>query len=255
MNKFIRLIAVAVMGVAVTGCANVNNMAFDHASTTLDTKVKSIVLLTVDVSRSDGSRWVPEPKIAKFEKLGATNNEGLQNFRLDKRIDATQVDDKSIYLVRVALAPGQYKFQEIFGMASAFPVHGFFDIPVGADLNVKPNSVTYIGRITAKLRKRVGNEFRAGPVAPLIDQAIAGMSNGTWDISIDDLAQQDLAFFRESFPVLRYAVIDTVALPAFDRAAAQRRWDGDKQETAPVATEASAATAPDTKAAAQKSPD
>ncbi|WP_050409582.1 hypothetical protein [Massilia sp. NR 4-1] len=253
MNKLIRLAVVAVFAFAVTGCATVNKMAFDKATATLDTKEKSIVLMTVDVSRSDGSRWVPEAKVAKLEKSGAQNKEDRQNFSINKDVDAVQVDGQSIYLVRMALIPGDYTFHEIFGMASAFPIHGMFTVPVGTDLNVKPNSVVYIGRITAKLRARVGEEFRAGPLLPLIDQAIAGMSGNTWDVSIDDLAQKDLTLFRNNFPVLKDVAIDTAPLPAFDRAAAQRRWDGDNKEKAQTATTAN--TSPGNKHATTQTPD
>jgi hypothetical protein len=227
INKLMRFTALIVAGLVVTGCATVNPMAFDKQTKAIDTKDKSIVLMTVDVSRSDGSRYVPEPFVVKLEKPGAQNKEDRQNFKFSKDTDSLQENGHELYLVRFALVAGEYRLMEVTGMARAFPVNGFFTVPLLADLKVKPNSVTYIGRVTAKLRERVGNEFRAGPVAPLIDQAIAGMSGSTWDVTIDNAAPKDIGLFRDTYPALKDVAIDAAPLPAFDRAAVQRWWDGE----------------------------
>src|SRR5690349_20958018 len=113
--QLIRLIAAAIVSLAVTGCATVNPMAFDKKTTAIDTREKSILLMTVDVSRSDGSRFVPEPFVAKFEKPGAQSKEERQNFRFNKNEDSVQEAGHSVYLVRVALPPGDYKFQDVTG--------------------------------------------------------------------------------------------------------------------------------------------
>jgi hypothetical protein len=227
INKVISSIATIIACCVVTGCATVNPMAFDKQSKAIDTKDKSIVLMTIDVSRSDGSRFVPEPFVVRLEKPGAQSKEDRQNFRFAKGTDSLPDNGHELYLVRMALVAGEYKLIDVTGMASAFPINSMFNVPLIADLKVKPNSVTYVGRVTAKLRERVGNEFRAGPLVPLLDQAVAGMSGGTWDVSLDNLAEKDIALFRAAYPVLNNVPIDTVALPPFDRAAAQRWWDAD----------------------------
>lgn len=226
----IRLIAAAIVSLAVTGCATVNPMAFNNKSTAIDTKEKSIVLMAIDVSRADGSRFVPEPFVAHVEKPGAQSKEDRQNFTFKPDADSIKENGHNVYLIRLALPPGDYKFQSVTGMASAFPINSMFNVPLGLDLKIKPNSVTYAGRVTATLRKRVGDEFRAGPLLPLIDQAVTGMSGSTWDVSTDAPTEKDLALFREKFPVLNTVTIETAPLPAFDRAAAQRLWNGEAKE-------------------------
>jgi hypothetical protein len=240
-NKLMRFIAIAAAGAVMTGCATVNPMAFDKQTKAIDTKEKSIVLMTVDVSRSDGSRYVPEPFVVKLEKPGAQNKEDRQNFKFSKDTDALQENGHNVYLVRLALVAGEYKVVNVTGMASAFPINSFFEVPLLSGLKVKPNSVTYIGRVTAKLRERVGNEFRAGPVVPLIDQAITGMSGGTWEVSVDNAADKDIGLFRAAYPVLQGVTIDTAPLPAFDRAAVQRWWDGEVKAAEPQAQPAKVA--------------
>lgn len=225
----IRSIIAAIVCCVVTGCATVNPMAFDKKSTAIDTKEKSVVLMTIDVSRADGSRFVPEPFVVKMGKLDAQGKPEPLNFKFNKDTDSLQEKGRTVYLVRLALIEGEYKLYDVTGSASAFPINSFFVVPLNLDVKVKPGSVTYVGRMTAKLRDRVGNEFRAGPVIPLIDQSISGMSGGTWDVSIDNLAEQDIALFRATYPVLNNVAIETSPLPKFDRAAAQRMWDGETQ--------------------------
>jgi hypothetical protein len=83
-----------------------------------------------------------------------------------------------------------------------------------------------VGRVSATLRTpRQRGEFRAGPLLPLLDQAIAGMSNSTWDVTIADRADTDLALFRQNFKAVESASVINAPLPAFDRVAVQKWWD------------------------------
>jgi hypothetical protein len=61
------------------------------------------------------------------------------------------------------------------------------------------------------------------------------MSGSTWDVSVDNMAQKDIEHFRTSYPALKSVAIQTFALPPFDRAAAQRLWEGDTPEPKKVA--------------------
>lgn len=252
ITTLIRLIAALIACCVVTGCATVNPVAFDKQTKAIDTRDKSIVLMTVVVSRPDKSRFEPVPYVVHVEKPGAQSKEDRQNFKIDKDTDATRANGQEVYLLRLALVAGEYRLVDVFGMARAFPVNGMFTVPLVANLKVKPNSVTYIGRVTAKLRKRAGGEFRAGPVIPLLDQAIAGMSGGTWDIAIENLADQDVGLFRAAYPVLNNVNIDTAALAPFDRAAAQRWWEGESAPADKAAEPATAPALPDTPAVATR---
>ncbi|MFZ6862781.1 hypothetical protein ACO0K7_09110 [Undibacterium sp. Ji67W] len=221
-----RLITLILAASFLTGCATVNEMAFDKKSTSLDTSQKSVVLMTVEVSRSDNSRFVPEPNVVRLDIPGVPDKAGHQNFKINKESDFVATNDHKIYLIRMALPPGTYRLDDVTGFARAFPINGMFMVPLYVNFTVQPNSVTYVGRVNAQLRSRKDGEFRAGPVVPLIDQAAAGMSGGTWDISIDDLAESDIETFRSNFPVLSNLKIEKIILPAFDRQLVQDMWDG-----------------------------
>jgi hypothetical protein len=92
ITTLIRLIATLVACCVITGCATVNTMAFDKQTKAIDTKDKSIVLMTVVVSRPDKSRFEPVPYVVHIEKPDAQSKEDRQNFKIDKETDATQAN-------------------------------------------------------------------------------------------------------------------------------------------------------------------
>ena len=242
-----RIFTAAIVCCVVTGCGAIKPMAFDKTAKTLDTKEKSILLMTLEVSRSDGSRYVPEPFNMAFETPTAKSSDDRAFFQLNKAADSIQENGKTLYLARMALVGGEYKFQSVSGTASTFPFNAFFAVPLAMDVKVKPNSVTYIGRVTAKMRRRETGEFRAGPMFPLVDQGAAGMPRSTWEIVVEDKSEADLALFRANYPVLKDVNIETGPIPKFDRAAAHRWSQGaapsDLKEDAPASSAAAGAPA------------
>lgn len=228
----LRLFLVAITLSVLGGCATVNPMAFSKTAKVVNTAKKSVLLMTIDVSRSDGSRYVPQPKVVFFEKPNAQSQADRQNFAMNEDTDAVKLHGRTIYLARMALRPGQYRLMGVSGIANAFPFFGNFFVPLLLDISVKPHSITYIGRVTAKLRDRKGDEFRAGSVIPLIDQSITGMSTSTWDVTVNDDHEEDLALYRSGYPVLARATIADQILPPFNRQLAQQWWanDGDLKQ-------------------------
>lgn len=227
---------------ALGGCATVNHMAFDKKSDAVNVANKSVVLMTIDVSRPDKSRFEPVPFVVNIEKPNAQSKEERQNFKLDKDADTIKTEDgHTVFLARMALEPGPYRLMAVTGMARAFPINALFQVPLITDFNVKPGSIVYVGRVTATLRPRESGEFRAGPVIPLIDQAIAGMSTSTWDVTIEDRSATDLDLFRQEFKAVNSTSIIKAPLQPFDRAAAQRWWDNNSPKDKDKSADAGAA--------------
>ena len=101
----------------------------------------------------------------------------------------------------------------------------YFFAPIHEELKSSEQGIYYLGNINATVRKRNENEFKAGPSIPLIDQAFAEASNGTFDILISDQWEVDGPEFKEAFPVLSQANIEKRILPKFDRDRAQKWWE------------------------------
>jgi hypothetical protein len=235
-----RWAAAIVLSVTLAGCVNVQTMALKKGQGALDTATKSVVLMAVEVSRADESRYQPLPSILWVTDLNWGAREQSLRFQMSKKNDTTEVDGRTMYLTSITLSPGRYHFEGISGIAAAFPFVGQFFIPIVADFEVKPGSVSYLGHLKATMRTRREGEFRAGSVVPLIDQSATGMINHSWDVVLDDQSGSDLAMFREHVPALAGLDIVIDPLPPWDRAAAQSRWDGaaDSDEKAESAKEA-----------------
>jgi hypothetical protein len=72
--------------------------------------------------------------------------------------------------------------------------------------------------------ERKDGELRAGPLIPLIDQAVTGFSGGTWNVAVSDRFDQDMTEFRTDFPVLEKADAQEDVLPPWDKKAATDWW-------------------------------
>lgn len=238
MNLFnstlpVRLVILALF-IGLTGCASFKPMALNSSSKTVDVSSKSVLLMTLDVFRSDSSRYAPNPLFVSFEKLNTSDKSEIQRFQL-KNADSTESKSgRDVYILSMDLEPGQYKLNGISGDANAFPFHGFFFVPLHMDIQIKKNSVTYVGRVKAELRPRQGNEFRAGAVIPLIDQSVTGVSSGTFDVAVEDFSQEDISFFRTTYPALGNTKIDTSILPPFDRSEVQIWWENNYKSDAKI---------------------
>ena len=207
-----------------SGCANVNQMAIKKETKTIDTGVKSILLMTINLSRPENSRYSPHPLVVRFEKTNLKGELEKVVFQTDSEAGKTESDLSNKYFMRMALEPGEYKLHTIFGNANAFPFNGFFDVPLLMKITVPSNSIIYLGSVNALLRPRKENEFRAGSVVPLIDQAVTGVSSGTFDVVITDVSVEDISQFQSRFPALSGQDIKTAILPAWERDRAQAWW-------------------------------
>jgi hypothetical protein len=254
MNVMRRTCAALLCGV-LGGCATVNHMAFDKKANSVDLSSKSVVLVTIDLSRSDKSRFELLPFVIKFEKPNAQNKQDRQNFTLSKDADTVKTEDgHTLYLARVALEPGPYKLTEIMGNTGAFPIAQFL-VPILSDFNVPPRSIVYVGRVSATLRPRESGEFRAGPVGllpnQLLAQSVAGISTSTWDVTIGDRSDSDLPLFRQTFKAVESAQVVKSSLSPFDRAAVQRWSDNnslkDKDKAGETAVASPAESSADAK--------
>ena len=123
------------------------------------------------------------------------------------------------------LDPGTYAIQGLTCLNRGFLINAFFFAPLRESLQVSGPGVFYLGHVDAIVRERVDNEFRAGPVAPLMDQSVSGASGGTFDVTISDQWERDRTEFVAAFPALKAASIQKAILPAFDRVKAQRLWE------------------------------
>lgn len=200
-------------------------MAFNHDSTTLPDKTKAIVLLTATMKNVNKPKYQPNAGILFVETPNANKKADRFNFIMDKE-GTRRIDGKTVYLFRGMLKPGRYVIQGIGGSSSHFLINANCFLPMHSNMDLEQPGVYYLGRVDGVIRPREGDkEFKAGPSIPLIDQAVAGFSTGSWNVHIYNDASQDLPLYREFFPVLETAHIQMNVLRPFNRARAQQWWE------------------------------
>ncbi|MDR6391563.1 hypothetical protein [Paraburkholderia phenoliruptrix] len=206
-----------------TGCATVAPMSPTTAMSSVDTTKNSYALMTVTLRNAYHTSYQPSPIVVHMERGAADSRSDRLNFKFDDQATTTS-DAGNHYFVRLPLAPGKYVMRGITGQSGIFPFHGMFFTPLHETVEIKPNSIVYLGHIDATVVERKDGELRAGPVIPLIDQAATGFSGGTWDISVSDQFDHDVTEFKKDFPALSNASIERDILPAWDKQKATEWW-------------------------------
>jgi hypothetical protein len=218
------LIGIAIL---LSGCATRTMMAFESDEERLTQTSKPVFLMTATLKNSYRTSFQPKLLVVNVERPGAKDAADRLNFTMDQK--AKDESDKpevgSTYFLRMQLDPGRYEIRGLTSLSRSFPISGFFFAPMHAPVESGQPGVFYLGHVTATVRERKGNEFKAGPSIPLIDQAVAGASGGTFDIEVSDRFASDEAIFRTKFPALKGVEIRKSVLPPFDRAFAQQWWE------------------------------
>lgn len=221
--------AIAVtLSLLASGCATRTPMAFESDTERLTPESKPVFLMTATLKNTYHTSFQPKLLVVNVEKPDAKEAADRLNFIMDAKARSQETnspDVGSTYLLRMALAPGQYEIRGMTSRTLTFPILGSFFTPMHSPLRSGGPGVYYLGHVEATVRERQGNEFRAGPPIPLVDQAAAGASGGTFDVEISDRFAVDEAMFRAAFPALQGVQIQKAVLPPFDRAAAQRWWE------------------------------
>lgn len=224
---FKRLISIASIAAAVflTGCATQKQMAFSENPSAPVPADKAVYLMTATIKNSYKASYQPKMIVTHIEKGDASSSSDKLNFKPDTVGTLTSTGEEgSTYLIRMELEDGNYVVRGMSCHAMSFPINGFYFAPVHSEFAVKGPGVFYLGHVNATVRERQGDEFKAGPSIPLIDQALAGASSGTFDVQISDRWSKDESLFKTTFPGLSNASVQKSVLPAFDRKKAQDWW-------------------------------
>lgn len=225
-NRF--KVALAVLSALIlSACATPTKMALQDDSEPVEKSAKPIFLMTATLKNGYKESYQPELFVVNVEKSEVTGSSDRINFTMDdkakKPVDSEKAGNN--YYLRMALDSGSYVVRGMTGFSGVFPFRGTFFAPLHAELQASKSGVYYLGHIDATVRERSETEFRAGPVIPLVDQAVTGFSGGTFDIAVADRFDQDAPEFIKMFPALKNVQINKAILPAFDREKAQKWWE------------------------------
>ncbi len=165
--------------------------------------------------------------VVNVQKVGAKDRADRVNFTIDDsaRRESDSAELGNSYFLGMKLGPGEYTIEGLTSMNRSFPTVTMFFAPLHTDLTVDKPGIYYLGHVDATVRERKGDEFKAGPSIPLIDQAVGGASGGSFDIDISDQWETDEAVFIAKFPALKGVTVTKAIMPPFDRAKAQEWWE------------------------------
>lgn len=222
---FRTLILTAIL--ALCGCATVLDMPFSDKTAAPPDAGKAVFLMTVTTKNTYHTSYQPDMLVVNVERSVVKSDKDRLNFKIDDNgtNETGKPEAGNTYLVRMQLDPGEYVIQGVTCLNRQFPIIATFFAPLHEKLVVTGPGVYYLGHVDATVRERVGSEFKAGPSIPLIDQAVAGASGGSFDIVISDQWATDQAQFESKFPGLKGITVQNTVMAPFDRAAAQKWWE------------------------------
>lgn len=211
----------------LTGCATVKPMAYSAKATEPPAADNAVLLMTTTFRNIYRTSYQPRMLVAHIEKPNVQGSDDRLNFRIDDlgKLESSSPEKGNTYLLRMELPPGEYTLVGVTCLNQSFPIIAQYFVPIHAKITVGAPGVYYLGNVHAVLRERQGNEFRAGAVIPLLDQAVGGGSGGTFDVSITDRWADDQLLFQSRFPAMKELTVASATLPPFDRAYAQKWWE------------------------------
>lgn len=212
IGKYVVVLMLSIM-ILCSGCAN--PMALNKSDKKLDLSKNSIAIMSVKVSNENVPSCQPSVYVISLGRLKKFND--YKYFKV-KSVFAKEKDKYNEYLISIAMPAGQYLIKDVCGESLKLlpPIDAVSLMPVYLPFELKPNEITYLGRIEGIIRKRQNdNELRAGFLMPLIDQAVAGFSSGTYDITITDSYDADLQHFTQEYPVLKNYTVNKSLLPSW----------------------------------------
>jgi len=186
------------LSIMMSGCASVSQMALKKDSGPLDLSKKSIAVFTLRTSNQYKPAFQPNVRQVEIT-AGSTGKE--QGFRVGRAHAKSR--DFYEYLVSVDLEPGVHTLRRVWGTSMNLMIIASFSFPVDETFEVPPNAVIYIGHMDMTNRKREEGEPRSGSLVPLVDQALAGFSGGTFDVTVSDRSATDIPLFVQTYPCLR----------------------------------------------------
>jgi len=225
MIKF-RYLFVVCLALFMAGCAG-HQMALTKGQSSIDVTKKSLALLSVKIS----NQYKPKYQLDIIGALICPQSEtcghgSFKNFHKIKshyRIKSVE-DSFNEYLLSFELERGTYNVHSMGAVYDYFPITGGGPVPLNFKIEIKSNSITYLGHLDVVMRERKNDsEQRAGPFRPLLDQnPVVGAYSGTFDVVVEDKFDEDMKLFISEYPALQKVKVEKSILPQWIRPEKQR---------------------------------
>ena len=217
-------LAILTIIILLSGCATVHDMGVNKSTEKLNLDGNGLLLMSLEISNLYKPDYQPQILVTHLETPGADSKEDRHNFKTD--LDGTVSSSAGTrYLLRMKIPPGKYVVRGATCMYRSLFLASSCLLPIHADIEVKGDTTTYLGRVSGTMRERKEGELRSGPVIPLIDQAVTGFATSTFDVVISDAWEEDVKSYSTLFPALAQAEIAKNIMPKFDKQRAYIWWE------------------------------
>jgi hypothetical protein len=208
------LAAIAALALAAlsSGCATSKTMALSRETKAIEAK-EGLALASLRITNVYKPGWQPLAKAVLLKSVGPDATTFSFALGVPYKASPDEGNQFEEFLVSVSLPPGKYELMHVHTSATGFMVFGNGVVPIHAPIALEAGKAVYLGRLEAVRRERTGDEPRAGPVIPLIDQAAAGFSGGTFDVKLVDRYDEDVALMRKQFPALKDVTVEKKLMP------------------------------------------
>jgi hypothetical protein len=193
----VKKLLVILFCLGLLGCASVSHrdLYLNTSMKGLDLSQESIALMTIKLSNQFRPTFQPFILWLGLKRIvGAEGNYDWYDYWPDKGYKEVR-HEYNEYLFSMRLPPNQYVLTSIKGKNFLFHVC--------SNVEIGPREIVYLGRMEATLHKRTDpKEPAAAGVIPLIDAMVTGYGYGSFDVKIYDRYEEDIAMFKEEYPVL-----------------------------------------------------
>lgn len=210
MLEIIKKLTLTLCVLIFAGCATVSKMPLqDKSKTDISLAQKSILVAKVSIRNANKESQQPTICCIFLKK----DDKDL-SFTEPTLISDKEKDGKT-YIVSMEVTPGTTQINLIrFFRQVPLLIMAMADLPLIQTIEVPANKVVYLGNIDAVIQPRTDDsQPRAGSLLPLIDQAVAGFSNGTFTATIKDQFNEDTAEIKNRFPKIASLDFVNMTLP------------------------------------------
>jgi len=215
-----RLLVILCLIFAMSGCAS-HRMALTKGQSDIDVTNKSIALISARISNQYKPKYqldIVTTYLCPLSQADCSRSyDGIYKTSSYNRIKSME-EGFNEYLLSFELESGIYNLDSMGAIYQSFLITGGGIVPLKFKLDIRPNSVIYLGHLDIVMRERKNDdEIRAGRIYPLIDQATIGTSSGTFDVVVQDKYEVDVKLFISEYPALQKVRIEKYLLPQWTR--------------------------------------
>lgn len=212
MLETIKKLTLVLCVLVFAGCATVSKMPLqDKTKTDISLTKKSILVAKLSIKNANKESQQPTICCIFLKK----DNKDL-SFTEPTLLSDKDKEGKT-YIVSMEVEPGTTTINLVrFFRQVPLLIMAIADLPFDQTIEVPANKVVYLGNIDAVILPRTDDKQpRAGSLIPLIDQAVAGFSNGTFSATVKDNFDQDTAEIKNRFPKVANLEFVNMTLPAW----------------------------------------